>query len=73
MHLEPLFNDFSFGGLGGPWADLPAEATYMQSAGERAITGYEFLARHASCARCRVGGADRAGVCQGGGPPRVID
>ncbi|MDE2726305.1 MAG: hypothetical protein OXI59_23295, partial [Gemmatimonadota bacterium] len=25
MHLEPLFNDFSFDGLGGPWADLPAE------------------------------------------------
>ncbi|MDE2701390.1 MAG: hypothetical protein OXI23_21150, partial [Gemmatimonadota bacterium] len=26
MHLEPLFNDFSFDGLGGPWADLPAGA-----------------------------------------------
>jgi perosamine synthetase len=23
MHLEPLFNDFPFEGLGGPWADLP--------------------------------------------------
>ena len=26
MHLEPLFNDFSFRGLGGPWADLPPDA-----------------------------------------------
>ncbi len=26
MHGEPLFNDFSFQGLGGPWADLPQEA-----------------------------------------------
>ena len=26
MHLEPLFNDFSFHGLGGPWADLPPDA-----------------------------------------------
>lgn len=26
MHLEPLFTDFSFEGLGGPWGDLPAEA-----------------------------------------------
>ncbi len=26
MHLEPLFNDFSFEGLGGPWADLPPGA-----------------------------------------------
>ena len=26
MHLEPLFNDFPFEGLGGPWADLPAGA-----------------------------------------------
>ena len=23
MHLEPLFNDFPFDDLGGPWADLP--------------------------------------------------
>jgi perosamine synthetase len=26
MHLEPLFNDFSFAGLGGPWGDLPPTA-----------------------------------------------
>ena len=26
MHMEPLFNDFSFDSLGGPWADLSAEA-----------------------------------------------
>jgi dTDP-4-amino-4,6-dideoxygalactose transaminase len=25
MHLEPLFNDFQFEDLGGPWADLPSE------------------------------------------------
>lgn len=25
MHLEPLFNDFDFEGLGGPWGDLPAD------------------------------------------------
>ena len=25
----------------------------------------EFLACHAGCAFCRVGGADRAGICQG--------
>ena len=26
MHLEPLFNDFPFDDLGGPWADLPSDA-----------------------------------------------
>ena len=26
MHLEPLFLDFSFEGLGGPWGDLPPDA-----------------------------------------------
>ena len=26
MHLEPLFNAFSFQGLGGPWGDLPLDA-----------------------------------------------
>ncbi len=25
MHLEPLFTDFSFEGLGGPWGDLPSD------------------------------------------------
>ena len=24
MHLQPLFSDFPFEGLGGPWGDLPA-------------------------------------------------
>ena len=23
MHLQPLFGDFPFEGLGGPWGDLP--------------------------------------------------
>ena len=26
MHREPLFNHFSFDGLGGPWGDLPQDA-----------------------------------------------
>ena len=36
MHLESLFNDFSFDGLGGPWGDLSAEARRpsVQFAGE---------------------------------------
>ena len=25
MHLQPLFGDFRFDGLGGPWGDLPAD------------------------------------------------
>jgi len=33
MHLEPLFNDFPFEDLGGPWADLPAEARQPMARG----------------------------------------
>ena len=38
MHLEPLFNDFSFDGLGGPWADLPAEERSRMERGSLPIS-----------------------------------
>lgn len=38
MHLEPLFNDFPFDGLGGPWADLPAEARRPMKRGDLPVS-----------------------------------
>jgi dTDP-4-amino-4,6-dideoxygalactose transaminase len=38
MHLEPLFNDFPFDGLGGPWADLPPEARHRLTRGSLPVS-----------------------------------
>jgi dTDP-4-amino-4,6-dideoxygalactose transaminase len=38
MHLEPLFNDFSFEGLGGPWGDLPAGARRPMKRGDLPVS-----------------------------------
>jgi dTDP-4-amino-4,6-dideoxygalactose transaminase len=38
MHLEPLFNDFPFGDLGGPWGDLPAGARQPMARGSLPIS-----------------------------------
>ena len=38
MHLEPLFNDFPFDDLGGPWGDLPPDARIPYSRGDLPIS-----------------------------------
>jgi dTDP-4-amino-4,6-dideoxygalactose transaminase len=38
MHLEPLFNDFPFDGLGGPWGDLPAEVRRPMKRGDLPVS-----------------------------------
>ena len=38
MHLEPLFNDFPFDGLGGPWADLAHDARRPMAPGSLPIS-----------------------------------
>ncbi len=38
MHLEPLFNDFPFDDLGGPWTDLAAEARRPNSRGSLPVS-----------------------------------
>jgi len=38
MHLEPLFNDFPFDDLGGPWADLPAGARRIMKPGSLPVS-----------------------------------
>jgi len=38
MHLESLFNDFPFGDLGGPWADLPPGARRGMAPGSLPIS-----------------------------------
>lgn len=38
MHLEPLFNDFSFGDLGGPWADLAPDARQRMERGSLPVS-----------------------------------
>ena len=38
MHLEPLFNDFSFDDLGGPWGDLPQGARIPYQPGDLPVS-----------------------------------
>ncbi|NPV08560.1 MAG: DegT/DnrJ/EryC1/StrS family aminotransferase [Anaerolineae bacterium] len=38
MHLEPLFNHFSFEGLGGPWGDLPVGARRPMKRGDLPVS-----------------------------------
>ncbi len=38
MHLEPLFNDYPFEGLGGPWGDLPANARRPMKKGDLPVS-----------------------------------
>jgi len=38
MHLEPLFNDFSFDDLGGPWSDFPADTRQTMKRGSLPIS-----------------------------------
>jgi len=45
MHLEPLFNDYSFDGLGGPWADFPSDVRCPLAPGSLPIS--ESV--HATC------------------------
>ena len=38
MHLEPLFNDFAFDDLGGPWSDLVPDARQPMARGSLPIS-----------------------------------
>ena len=38
MHLQPLFGDFPFEGLGGPWGDLPADVRPPFSPGSLSVS-----------------------------------
>ena len=38
MHLEPLFDDFDFDGVGGPWADLPPGTRRPMSLGSLPVS-----------------------------------
>ena len=38
MHLEPLFNDFSFDGVGGPWADFQPNTRRLMSDGDLPVS-----------------------------------
>lgn len=38
MHLEPLFNDFPFDDLGGPWGDLPSDTRIPCSRGDLPVS-----------------------------------
>ena len=38
MHLEPLFGDFDFDGVGGPWADLPTGTRRPMSLGSLPVS-----------------------------------